>query len=379
MIRPLPRQGIHREARKDTQVVDATLLAMLQQEASFYSAGQPSSPQTQSTRLVNRPLPSSTTMATTTRSAIQRAVTVLEDIFVLGRLQHRDTLVIATDYLTRYLDAPSKQDTNISQVPLIALVCFYMAVKIHEPAAVPLRSIATLYGRFFPDNTSCDDTPPLLLTVTRLEQIELDILFVLQWRLHPPTPMDFARRLLTTAASSAADNRAQGCLEQAFSADPVRFCRDYQASTLAVAALRLAGAKRTSFLITSSTSMSSKDVRRAMTFVRSSSRSLITVDATVDENTTPTFTSFTPPTTMSSSNGKIMMAHSTSGHKRCVSPTTSTMSSPSYCSILPQQPSTKRRRRNSNTLKRNSNSNWTSSSESLVSLRSPRSAALSII
>lgn len=296
--------------RREGTVEDATLRAMLQQEASCYSARNCSS----TAAIVKR-------LSTTNNTPSQphhhhhhqqqdfcHAVRVLHDIFHLLSLQHHETLVIAASYLSRYTSSSLERPPTSAKLPLAALVCFYMAVKVHESAAIPLRSVGDLYVRFF---ASKDDA----VTLARLEQLELNICQVLQWRLHPPTPLGFVRRLIAVSDGvDGVDNAAaKVVLEQGFSANPWAYCRQHQASTLAKAALVLTSGDDDRY---------DGELRRAVTFLRACRSSSSTVRPIIKQEM-PLLSPPSPPlptTTKTATRASKQQQHQRHANKRCVSP-----------------------------------------------------------
>lgn len=169
---------------------------------------------------------------------VNQMVAALENIQELCRLRHRETLVIATSYLVRYINTihtpPREQQQDWGRV---ALVCLYMACKIHEPAALPLRSLTDLYQRFLLQKEP--QTPQETSSFSSWEQLELNVCSALRWRLHPPMAMAFCDQFLSTTLKEPKKlrKRAQACLEATFRADPCAFVQDHKASSLAMAAL----------------------------------------------------------------------------------------------------------------------------------------------
>lgn len=162
-------------------------------------------------------------------ATVNQMVARLEKIEDLCRLRHRETIVIATNYLVRYLHSTS-QEEDLSRV---ALICFYMACKINEPAALPLRTLTDLFQRFF---LLQDDTT----TACGWEPLELKVCSALGWRLHPPTAMGFCDPFLGLKEPKKLRKRAQACLDTAFRANPWAFSTQHKSSSLAMAALLLA-------------------------------------------------------------------------------------------------------------------------------------------
>ena len=302
-------------------------MAMLQQEASCYSVGiAPGATK----RLSNKPQH---------QQDFNNAVRVLQDIFQLLSLQHHETLVIAASYLSRYYSSMEQQQhqrqgavRTSTSLPLTALVCFYMAVKVHESAAIPLRSVCDLYQRFFAVHHSSDDD--CVVTLARLEQLELDICRVLEWRLHPPIPLGFVRRLLVVDNNNNNNDAAAAAkivLEQAFFADAWAYGRQHQASTLAKAALAVTAG--------GSNRRHDRELRRAVAFLRdcsssstvcpftnqpmplSSPLSSATTLSSSSTTTTTTTTSLPPPTpTTTSTTRTSKQEQQRFSNKRCVSP-----------------------------------------------------------
>ncbi|CAB9509081.1 expressed unknown protein [Seminavis robusta] len=181
-----------------------TLEAMLEQESVYY-------------RNVTPPPPASSCCSSST---MKQAVATLETIYELLSLQDRETLVIATYYLHQYY-RNKKTASSAYTVSHIALVCFYMAVKIHQTTALPMKSLSNLHDRFFTHSSP-----------SSWESVEMDVCMTLQWRLHPP----LATAFLTTAPRRHR-KRALTLLDQAFRSQPCAYV-GYRPSHLAAAALR---------------------------------------------------------------------------------------------------------------------------------------------
>lgn len=168
-----------------------------------------------------------------TLQVMEDAMSAMAAIFDLCRLQHRDTLVYAMSYLCHSFPQLSQDPMNL---PLTALVCFYLAVKLHEPAAIPLKSLPHLYQRFFVNVGSGD-----VRSVSEADalQCELKICKALQWRLHAPMATQFVMQLLLPRRYHQEEEEALVLLERAFEQDPISFVRRYRPSTLALAAVYL--------------------------------------------------------------------------------------------------------------------------------------------
>lgn len=96
----------------------------------------------------------------------------------------RETVEIAINYLDRFLatveGSKAKYDPQLYQ--LAAMTSLYMAVKIHEPQAMDLKTVARLSRDAY--------------TPEDIQAMEQSILFALQWKLNPPTALTFVRLLL---------------------------------------------------------------------------------------------------------------------------------------------------------------------------------------
>ena len=114
----------------------STLEAMLRQEKRYFQSCSKHAP--------------------TTAKLIKQAVAGLENILDLCQIKDRETLVMATTYLDRYLMCHPPQ-TSSTGIHRVALICFYMAVKIHQTAALPIKSLDDLYQRFLSTTTEAKD------------------------------------------------------------------------------------------------------------------------------------------------------------------------------------------------------------------------------
>jgi len=95
-----------------------------------------------------------------------------------------ETAAIAVNILDRYLmtnaGLSALKDRDIFQ--LASMTCLYTAVKIHEVERFHSETIQSLsQGAHTKEN---------------VEKMELSILFAIQWKCHPPTPLAFVRYLL---------------------------------------------------------------------------------------------------------------------------------------------------------------------------------------
>lgn len=84
-------------------------------------------------------------------------------------------------YVDRYMSrCTNDPPTSKQDVELLALTCFYLAVKLHQAGPVlSARQMAVMSGGTY--------------GITEISTMEKKILFVLNWRLHPPCPTNFLR------------------------------------------------------------------------------------------------------------------------------------------------------------------------------------------
>lgn len=88
--------------------------------------------------------------------------------------------MIAMDYIDRYLSRCTELPSSKEQVELLALSCFYLAVKLFQAGPVlSTHQMSVLSGRFY--------------TAKQISWTEQRILFALNWKLHPPCPADYVR------------------------------------------------------------------------------------------------------------------------------------------------------------------------------------------
>lgn len=88
--------------------------------------------------------------------------------------------MIAMDYIDRYLSQCDELPTSKEHVELLALSCFYLAVKLFQAGPVlSTHQMSVLSGRFY--------------TAKQISWTEQRILFTLNWKLHPPCPSDYVR------------------------------------------------------------------------------------------------------------------------------------------------------------------------------------------
>lgn len=94
----------------------------------------------------------------------------------------RESVEIAMNLLDRYLLVDTSALSQRVTFQLASMTSLYMAVKIHEPEAMDPDTVSTLSRGTY----SAHD----------IENMELQILKALEWRVNPPTSVSFARQLL---------------------------------------------------------------------------------------------------------------------------------------------------------------------------------------
>jgi len=92
----------------------------------------------------------------------------------------REFAMVSMNYLDRVLSRIDTPPQSKEEVQLIALTCFYLAVKLFQAGPVlSTEQMAMLSGGMY--------------TAQQVSAMELRILFVLHWSLHPPCAADFVR------------------------------------------------------------------------------------------------------------------------------------------------------------------------------------------
>jgi hypothetical protein len=107
----------------------------------------------------------------------------------------RETADIAISCLDRFLSSPEGSQTllHTQQFQLAAMTAFYTAAKIHERQAMEPASIARLSRGAHSKEA--------------VEQMELFMLKVLRWKVHPPTAIRFAQYFLDLIPSEIVDEK----------------------------------------------------------------------------------------------------------------------------------------------------------------------------
>ena len=108
---------------------------------------------------------------------------------------NRETVEIAMGYLDRFLATPQGKVElkDRRRFQLAAMTCLYTAIKVHEPEAMEPRMISNLSrGVYSP---------------REIEDMELEIISSLQWRMHAPTAVSFVRLFVALYTESAMINQ----------------------------------------------------------------------------------------------------------------------------------------------------------------------------
>jgi hypothetical protein len=99
----------------------------------------------------------------------------------------REAVAVAFNLLDRYIvyesAKPQAPEITRADYQLFAMTCLYLAVKILEsyPKKLSIQALVDMSKNYYSQSV--------------IEQTELDILQALQWRLHAPTGMSFARMI----------------------------------------------------------------------------------------------------------------------------------------------------------------------------------------
>lgn len=91
----------------------------------------------------------------------------------------REAVSVSTHYLDRFL---SKKQVNKKMFQLAAMTCLFLAIKLHEPGRISMSSMIELSRGYF--------------EVEQMKAMELEVLRVLCWHLHPTTSYCFAKHIL---------------------------------------------------------------------------------------------------------------------------------------------------------------------------------------
>ena len=178
--------------------------------------------------------------------AVRRSlIDVFDEVFTVCQLQNRETVAVAVSYMDRFMMASTQRFVNTQ---LIAMTCFYLAVKLYEPTVIPPTILCELFQRILAceeedDDEDIDDdsSTATVASAEAIESMELQLMQALKWNLNPPTAIMFVRQLLCCLPNGhlsqwkqTAASIAQKYLEMILKSEE---CMTFDASTQAVAAL----------------------------------------------------------------------------------------------------------------------------------------------
>jgi len=112
----------------------------------------------------------------------------------------RESVEIAMNFLDRYLLVDTFALNDRATYQLAAMTSLYMAVKIHEAEAMDPATVSTLSRGTYSAND--------------IEDMELEILNALQWRVNPPTSASFAREMLSLLPDDSLTPTQRNTVEQ---------------------------------------------------------------------------------------------------------------------------------------------------------------------
>lgn len=101
----------------------------------------------------------------------------------------RELVAITMSYVDRYMLLSEDVDSSLlceRAFRVLALTSLYIAIKVHRPEFIPIACYTSLYK---------DINEP------DIENMEMKIGFMLNWRLHPPTAVSFVRLILRIVSS----------------------------------------------------------------------------------------------------------------------------------------------------------------------------------
>jgi hypothetical protein len=110
----------------------------------------------------------------------------------------RDTAAIAMNLLDRFLMTEAGAVTALANrniFQLASMTCLYTAIKVHESEALQPETIVQLSRGIF--------------TVKDIEQMELSILFAIQWRTNPPTALAFCQYFMEASGAVEGDKKQE--------------------------------------------------------------------------------------------------------------------------------------------------------------------------
>lgn len=177
--------------------------------------------------------------------AVRRSlIDVFDEVYTVCQLQNRETVAVAVSYMDRFMMASTQRFVNTQ---LVAMTCFYLAVKLYEPTVIPPSILCELFQRILAceeeDEEDFDDDASTATEASAeaIESMELQLMQALKWNLNPPTAIMFVRQLLCCLPNGhlsqwkqTAADIAQTYLELGLKSEE---CMASDASTQAVAAL----------------------------------------------------------------------------------------------------------------------------------------------
>ena len=133
----------------------------------------------------------------------------------------RETCALAISYSDRFL-ATKKwgleylEDTEKYQ--LLCITALYIAIKVHEPASLTPQAFVEIgRGQF---------------TVKQMEQMEKRLLSALEWRVNPPTSLEFVRNYLELIPPNQLDKSTKATVYVLARAQTERALSDYSLLTI---------------------------------------------------------------------------------------------------------------------------------------------------
>lgn len=149
---------------------------------------------------------------------------------VVDRCQFsRDTVAIAMNMLDRFLASPSGhhvlKDRRVFQ--LTCMTCLYTAIKVHESEALSSKTIESLSQGKYSEKD--------------IETMEMNLLFAIRWKCHPPTALGFVQYLLEVHTPLSEEEQLQMYnmtkLQIEWTIIHYKYSVNEKASTIALAAL----------------------------------------------------------------------------------------------------------------------------------------------
>ena len=209
-------QALNEQERDNLETCLATMQVMLQQERNAYIVPD-----------YLRHLPEMTVYGQpvdiAARSAIAQWI-----LTIMKFCEYRqETAMIAMSLLDRFVATPDGQSAllNRPEFQLAALTAVYSAVKIHEQQALAPKVLAQL-------SNGCHSS-------SDVEGMERRMLKALQWRVNPPTAMEFSRKFLDMVPERILDKFSRDLILELVEAQVVETAKEYD--------LALAGSSKIAF------------------------------------------------------------------------------------------------------------------------------------